>query len=215
MASRGQASLIIQGGAESGRTVPISGGAITMGRRPDNDVMLDDSSVSRRHALIMETSSGVVLRDLNSTNGTFVNHDRIGERDFVLSHGDRIRAGGCDITLVFHHEGAPTERIAPQRHSSPHSGHAQQQWTSVSDGGGGATELTGKALEVLTFLSSRKGDVVSRQDMARNVWPELHEGELTNQEIDKTVRIVRSQIEEDQSRPVHLVTVGEFGYMLL
>ena len=73
---------------------------MVLGRHPDNDIVIKDSTVSRRHALIAETICGFVLRDLNSANGTYVDRGRI-DVEHILSSGARIRLGASKITLVF------------------------------------------------------------------------------------------------------------------
>ena len=78
MVAGGRSSLMVQGGPSSGMTIELAGRPVTLGRRGDNDVMVEEDTVSRRHALIMETPAGYVLRDLNSTNGTFVNRSKLG-----------------------------------------------------------------------------------------------------------------------------------------
>ena len=72
-----------------------------LGRHWDNDVVIKDPTVSRRHALIMETRRGFVLRDLDSANGTFVNDVNIGAVEHVLRSGSRIRLGAIEVTLFF------------------------------------------------------------------------------------------------------------------
>ena len=83
-----------------------------MGRRSDNDVIVEDDTVSRRHALIMETPNGFVLLDLNSTNGTFVNRTKLRESERPLKHGDKITLAGSVMSLVFRQEGAETAKMA-------------------------------------------------------------------------------------------------------
>ena len=82
-----RASLRIRGGQDNGLTIPLSGGAVILGRGSDNDVDVDDETVSRRHALITETPDGFVLRDLGSANGTYLDRDKIDHRDHHLRHG--------------------------------------------------------------------------------------------------------------------------------
>jgi pSer/pThr/pTyr-binding forkhead associated (FHA) protein len=111
MSEDGQAMILIQGGPQSGQVVALGGLAVTIGRRSDNDVIVDDSNVSRRHTLIMETSGGYVVRDLNSTNGTFVNRERLGDGDHSLQSGDLIRVGGSEISLLFKQDAPMTVRL--------------------------------------------------------------------------------------------------------
>ncbi|MEW5865413.1 MAG: FHA domain-containing protein [Bacillota bacterium] len=69
-----------------------------LGRAAESDVVIDDPYVSARHAEVTRTGAGYKLRDLGSTNGTYVNGRRVlGER--VLRPGDRVRLG--DTILKF------------------------------------------------------------------------------------------------------------------
>ena len=64
----------------------------TIGRSKDNDITIDDASVSRHHATIIQTASGIVISDNGSSNGTFVNGNRIhGEQ--ALSTNDILKLG--------------------------------------------------------------------------------------------------------------------------
>ena len=111
MVSYGDAGLLVQGGPNSGMLIPLSGRPVTVGRRADNDVVIDEITVSRKHVLIMETPSGYVLRDLNTTNGTFLNRVKVGVGEQLLKHGDTIRLAGSQITLFFRHEGSDTQKM--------------------------------------------------------------------------------------------------------
>ena len=57
--------------------------------------------------------------------------------------------------------------------------------------------------------------MASREEIARFVWPELPPGSESNNAMDEAVELLRAQIEDDPSNPVHLITVGEFGYLLV
>ena len=52
---------------------------ITIGRGQDNDITINDASVSRHHATIIQSSSGIVINDNGSSNGTFINGNRINQ----------------------------------------------------------------------------------------------------------------------------------------
>jgi len=163
----------------------------------------------------METPDGFVVRDLSSTNGTFVNRSKIGSKEHVLKNGDSIRLAGSDIRLVFRQEGVSTLKLrveAPRTGVIDVSDRASSAGTEDTDG---ATRLEGKELALLRFLESKEGAPVSREEIARFIWPELPMGSATNQEIDRTVERLRAQIEEDVTAPSRLITVGEYGYLLL
>ena len=76
---------------------PVSLGPdpILIGRDPQNDVVLDDRRVSRKHAEIRLRLGRYTLYDLQSTNGTYVNGRRVAEK--VLDDGDRISIGGLEL----------------------------------------------------------------------------------------------------------------------
>lgn len=82
-------------------------GKTTVGRLADNSLQIDDASVSSRHAEITPENGGYHLRDLGSTNGTFVNGGQVN--DAVLRHGDEIRFGV--VETVFHAEEAPDQPL--------------------------------------------------------------------------------------------------------
>lgn len=83
--------MVITAGSAEGKRFEL-GQEITMGRDTANHVPLDDTQASRRHAKLSRASGALVLEDLGSTNGTFVNGERVsGSR--ALAAGDEIRIG--------------------------------------------------------------------------------------------------------------------------
>ncbi|MEY3361451.1 MAG: hypothetical protein RL531_1170 [Actinomycetota bacterium] len=85
------AVLHIARGPNAGSNFAVGDGRLQAGRHPDSDVFLDDITVSRRHATFERTPDGVVVEDVGSLNGTYVNRDRIDRR--VLADGDEIQIG--------------------------------------------------------------------------------------------------------------------------
>jgi pSer/pThr/pTyr-binding forkhead associated (FHA) protein len=77
---------------------PFAEGGITIGRHEDNTVVIDNLAVSGFHARIDKKGSDYILTDLQSTNGTFVNDEKISARK--LSHGDNILIGKHVILFV-------------------------------------------------------------------------------------------------------------------
>lgn len=98
-AAPGRIGSVLRVVTEDGTTheVPLVR-TVTIGRLPDNDMTLDDSSISGHHARIARRSEGWVLEDLGSSNGTFFNDERLAERQ-KLSDGDRIRVGRTAISV--------------------------------------------------------------------------------------------------------------------
>ena len=72
---------------------------VSIGRELKNDLILDDPRVSRTHALARRVEDDVLLRDLESGNGTFVNSIRIPSNvDFKLADSDQVKIGSCSLT---------------------------------------------------------------------------------------------------------------------
>lgn len=89
--SRGAALVIRSGGGRSGESFPLEGERLTVGRRPDSDIFLDDVTVSRDHALLVRRGSDYYLDDCGSLNGTYVNRRRIESHRLV--DGDELQIG--------------------------------------------------------------------------------------------------------------------------
>jgi hypothetical protein len=96
--SEGAALVIRSGGGRVGESFPLQGDRMTVGRRPDSDVFLDDVTVSRDHALIVRRNGGFWLDDLGSLNGTYVNRRRIDSHR--LEDGDELQVGKYKLTFL-------------------------------------------------------------------------------------------------------------------
>ena len=81
-----------------GRRHPLRGAITRIGRLPDNDIVLDDTVVSRHHAVIIHTGSGYVINDLRSANGVYVQNQLIGA-SFTLTDGDKFVIGDHEFTF--------------------------------------------------------------------------------------------------------------------
>lgn len=92
----GPALAVLSGGA-SGAVFAIAEGAVTIGRSPACDVFLDDVTVSREHARVERRGDRVVLQDLGSLNGTYVNRRRIDGGE-ALHNGDELQIGKFRLT---------------------------------------------------------------------------------------------------------------------
>jgi diguanylate cyclase (GGDEF)-like protein len=97
--AQGAPCLIVHGGADAGRRVDLDRPHLIIGRQSDCNVQLDSASVSRRHAELAVAADRVLLRDLGSANGTWLNGRRL-ERAMPLTDGDLLRLG--EVTLKFY-----------------------------------------------------------------------------------------------------------------
>ena len=81
-----------------GTAVALGAGRVVLGRDPQCDVVLDDPQVSRRHAEIVGTPDGYLLRDLGSTNGSYVGGELTATR--VLVPDDTVRLGTTTVRFA-------------------------------------------------------------------------------------------------------------------
>jgi pSer/pThr/pTyr-binding forkhead associated (FHA) protein len=86
----------------TGRTVrlPAGNGAATVGRQPSNDLVLSDAAVSSNHARLNVDGGVLTVVDLNSTNGTFVNGQRLTPQvPAPLRTGDRVKFAALEFVV--------------------------------------------------------------------------------------------------------------------
>ncbi len=98
IAEKGAALVIRSGGGRVGESFPLERDRMTIGRRPDSDVFLDDVTVSRDHALLVRRNGDFYLDDLGSLNGTYVNRRRI--ESHRLADGDELQVGKYKLTFL-------------------------------------------------------------------------------------------------------------------
>lgn len=81
-----------------GELIGLQGHVVTIGRNPENDVFLDDVTVSRRHARIILEADEYTVEDEGSLNGTYVNRRRIERHQ--LFDGDELQIGKFKLTFL-------------------------------------------------------------------------------------------------------------------
>ena len=103
------AKLVILSSGMAGRSLELKVDRTTIGRVDDNMFPIAEASVSSHHCEVLLRGSDVVIHDLNSTNGTFINGEKITES--VLKPGQTLRLGQVELRLET--EGAPTSSTPP------------------------------------------------------------------------------------------------------
>ncbi|MBI2083094.1 MAG: sigma 54-interacting transcriptional regulator [Deltaproteobacteria bacterium] len=90
--------LVVIEGSGKGKKFPLSRSKFQVGKKETNDMVVDDKTVSRNHLEIVQSEDRYLLRDLESTNGTYINDIRVKEA--FLSPGDVIRLGKTRIEFT-------------------------------------------------------------------------------------------------------------------
>ena len=96
---KGPALVVRSGGGRAGETFHPEGERTTIGRSPDCEIFLDDVTVSRRHAVLVQRDGHFFIEDLGSLNGTFVNRRRI-EAETQLENGDELQIGKYRLSFI-------------------------------------------------------------------------------------------------------------------
>ena len=155
----------------AGQVLALSGATVVLGRHPSCQITLDDGSVSRQHAQIVEEKGHFILEDLRSRNGTQLNRHSIRNRT-ELHDGDEIKV--CDYTFIFmlNPEG-PATPISSD--SKPYDLNSIRKTMSTSDGPDSEdfefveSESSSEKSSVITSMSADS----SAQGLRLNVRPEV------------------------------------------
>ncbi len=107
--------ILISDGSPNGVAIPILKPNVSVGRDQDADIVIDDPTVSRKHAEIVRSNDGFVLLDLDSMNGSFVNETKVGQTGQSLKDGDEIRFGPGHAALVFRENRVPEIKAQESR----------------------------------------------------------------------------------------------------
>jgi len=105
-----EACLVVIYGDELGKKYNLNTPSVVVGRSSKCDIQIDQESISRNHSKIVNTGKSILVRDLGSTNGTYVNDEPVEE--YVLRDGDLIKIGrtifkfltGGNIENAYHEE---------------------------------------------------------------------------------------------------------------
>jgi DNA-binding response OmpR family regulator len=188
----------------TGREHLLAGESTTIGRAVDSDIVITSRRVSREHTRVQRQGRHVMLVDLGSTNGTFLNGERM-LAPVRLRDGDSVSIG--DVILVFHDpESTFLETPFPDLEVDVSAGVVRVDRHLV--------ELSPKEFALLAYLYEHRGQVCPKDDIGYAVWPEYRQG-VYDYQIENLVRRLRSRIEPDPNSPQLLLTMRGLGYKLI
>lgn len=96
--ARHHAAVVVLAGPRKGSELPLHRPRVVIGRGNDADLVFVDETVSRQHAAIAFRSGRFVVEDLESSNGTWVDGERVAARD--LDHGARVKMGAVELQVI-------------------------------------------------------------------------------------------------------------------
>jgi pSer/pThr/pTyr-binding forkhead associated (FHA) protein len=188
----------------TGREHVLSIDVTVIGRAVESNIVITSRRVSREHARLRREGWRVILEDLGSTNGTFLNNERV-LNPVELRDGDRIHVG--DVTFVFHDPAITIrETPFPQLEVDLGAGVVRLDRRPL--------ELSAKEFALLAYLYQQRGQVCSKDEIALAVWPE-YEGDVYDYQVENLVHRLRQTLEYEPSNPQVLVTVRGLGYKLV
>jgi predicted component of type VI protein secretion system len=202
------ALLVLYKEDEIRQSWPLKAKETTIGRWSDNDVVIADRWVSRRHARIVQRGMRYVIEDLDSKNGTFVNGQRLRIPQ-ELEDGDRIQvAPQYQFTFV------DAEATAPVRMTEPRlrlDAIQRRVWVAGQEV---LPPLSLAQFALLELLSSDPGCVFSRDEIIAAVWPEAMASGVSAEAVDSLIRRLRKRLAKLDPSHNYILAVRGHGFRL-
>lgn len=174
-----------------------------LGRAIESDIVILSNRASREHAQIRREGRKIFLEDLESTNGTFLNEERV-TGSIALRDGDQVLVG--DVTFTFRDPDTTTrESPFPELEVNADAGEVRLNRRLLM--------LSPKEFALVSFLYDNRGKVCSKDEIGRAVWAEYQSG-VFDYQIENLVRRLRMKIELDPNVPLLLITIRGLGYKL-
>lgn len=188
----------------TGREHPLENNTTTIGRAIQSDIVITSKRVSREHAGIYQEGWRLILEDKGSTNGTYLNDERIVDPT-ALRDQDKIKVG--DVVFTFHDPDITyRDTPFPELEIDLAGGVVYMDRNAVS--------LSAKEFALLAYLYTRCGEVCSKDEIACAVWPEYKQG-VYDYQVENLIRRLRTKIEPDPATPQLLITMRGLGYKLI
>ena len=200
---RAMPRLFMKTGPEAGQEVIITKEAVLIGRGEMCDAILHDPLVSRRHGKITWDGAHCIIEDLGSTNGTFVNGQRLA-KPRVLKTGDEVRVGS--VVIVFADPQATLVSSWPALMIDRPAGQVFVNRKAV--------ELSAKEYALLVYLYDHAGQVCGKDEIAGAVWPD-YKGEVFDYQIESLIKRLRQKLGPNAEQAHLIVTVRGRGYRLI
>ncbi len=201
-----EAYLVVVGEGGSRDVYRITRPDTLIGRSADCHIVLNNPRVSRHHARLSWDGERFTIADLGSKNGSLVNNSPAAGA-VAVHDGDVISLADSRIEFQV---SAPTVALTPAANAGPLAVDTVRHEVRLR---GETVPLTPKEYLLLALLHGRGGAVVSRDDIAAEVWPELS-GDVAEESIVQLVTRLRRKIEDDPANPTSVLTVRGFGYRL-
>lgn len=202
--------FLIQAGDNAGKTIELDDFPYSIGRARDCDLVLDYTAISRLHARLTSDHENVMLEDMGSTNGTFVNGRRLkpGETH-RLRAGDEVRF--ATVAVWVFDDPVTTATIAPVNLPTPGLEIDQDAARVTIAGMPLYPPLSPNQFALLSLLVEQEGRIVTRAEICDYVWGS--DDDVSDQTIDALVSRLRKRLCETDPEHDYIVTRRGFGLM--
>ncbi len=207
--------LIGQAGPLNGQRWVI-GQVLMMGREPGCDIVIPDRQVSRYHARLTPGPEGVLLEDLGSKNGTYVNANLISDPQ-MLQDSDLLQIAlvqsfvflSSDATMPMEGMDLPVISRASRRLFL--DTRSRRVWVGTQEV---LPPLSASQFRLLQALYDQQGEVVSRQQLVTAVWGGEEAFGVSDQALDALARRLRERLMALDPRHNYILTVRGHGLRL-
>jgi len=206
--------LVAQAGILNGQRWMLNR-AVIIGRDASCEVIIADRQISRFHARIMPSSSGIILEDLGSKNGTFCNGHKV-DSSVVLQDGDVIQVAlvqpftymSSDATLPLTEPTESEESVKLRLHLDKRS---HRVWVRQQEL---IPPLSVPQFKLLQVLFEKRDQVISRDLLVDAIWGSDQAEGVSEEALDALVRRLRDRLKEIDPSHTYILTVRGFGLRL-
>ncbi len=203
------AVLIANNGPLNGQQWIIDG-TLVIGRDAECDIVIPDRQVSRQHARITKGTNGIILEDLGSKNGTFLNNQVLSE-PIKLVEADEIAIALTQTFLFLSSDATmPLSDLPPELSQVFRlrlDASSRRVWVRGVEL---LPPLSNQQFVLLAYLYARPGEVVSREELIQAVWEDDTRW-VTEQAFDALVRRLRERLNQLDLDYDYIVTVRGHG----
>jgi len=189
--------------------------AVIIGRDASCEVIIADRQISRFHARVMPSSSGIILEDLGSKNGTFCNGKKV-DNSLVLQDGDTIQVAlvqhftflSSDSTLPLSESAFADDPTILRLHLDKRS---HRVWVRQQEL---IPPLSVPQFKLLQILYDKRDQVVDRENLVNAIWGSDQSAGVSEEALDALVRRLRDRLKEIDPAHPYILTVRGFGLRL-
>lgn len=210
-----QPILIAQVGPLNGQRWQINR-SLLIGRDPTCDIVIPNRQISRYHVRLIPTHEGVLIEDLVSKNGSYLN-GKLLAKSLYLQDGDVMQAALVQSFVFLSSDTTMPMELNLTPNLQPHAGalvldsRSRRVWIRQTEI---LPPLSAPQFCLLQTLTEQPGKVVSRHELITSVWGDNEAAGVSDQALDALVRRIRDRLVELDPTQNYIITVRGYGFRL-